>query len=320
MRALVLEGKDTPLTVKDWPDPQPKENEVVVDIKAAAFNRRDFFITQELYPGIRYPGILGSDGAGTIDGREVLINPNIGWGDNPNCQSKSYTILGMPTFGTMAEKVAVGADRIIDKPAHLSWEEAAAIPLGGLTAYRATFTRGAMKSSDTVLINGVGGGVATFALQFALAIGAKVFVTSGSQEKIDKAVALGAAGGVSYKKEDWWKDMMEQSGPIDLIIDSAGGPGFNNLIRLCNNAARIVMYGGTLGSIPKLSPQRIFWKQLSILGSTMGNDQEFVDMVQFIDEHKIKPAVDRVYSLEEAPKAMEQMKNSTQFGKLVVKI
>lgn len=320
MRALVLEGKDSPLTVKDWPDPVPKDNEVVVDVKAAAFNRRDFFITQEMYPGIRYPGILGSDGAGIIGAREVLINPNIGWGDNPACQSKSYHILGMPTFGTMAEKIVVGSDRVVDKPAHLSWEEAAAVPLAGLTAFRATFTRGQMKPGDTVLINGVGGGVATFALQYALAIGAKVFVTSGSEEKIEKAVALGASGGVSYKKEDWWKDMMALSGPADLIIDSAGGPGFNNLVRLCNNAARIVMYGGTLGSIPKLSPQRIFWKQISILGSTMGNDQEFAEMVKFIGQHKIKPIVDTVYSLENAPKAMEQMKKSSQFGKLVVRM
>jgi zinc-binding alcohol dehydrogenase/oxidoreductase len=320
MRALILEGKDTPLTVKDWPDPQPKENEVVVDVKAAAFNRRDFFITQEMYPGIQYPGILGSDGAGTVGDREVLINPNIGWGDNPNCQSKSYQILGMPTYGTMAEKIVVGADRIIDKPAHLSWEEAAAVPLAGLTAYRALFTKGNIKPEDTVLINGVGGGVATFALQFAVAVGAKVFVTSGSDHKIEKAKALGASGGVSYKKEDWWKEMMAQSGPIDLVIDSAGGPGFNNLIRLCNNAARIVIYGGTLGSIPKLSPQRIFWKQISILGTSMGNDQEFADMVQFVDVHKIKPMVDTVYAMEDAGKAMEKMKNSTQFGKLIVKI
>lgn len=320
MRALVLEGKDQALTVKDWPDPKPKDNEVVVDLKAAAFNRRDFYITRELYPGIQYPCILGSDGAGLIGKREVVINPNIDWGDNPAYQSKSFHILGMPTYGTMAGKVAVGDDRIADKPAHLSWEEAAALPLGGLTAYRAVFTKGQLKAKDTVLISGIGGGVALFAFQFALAAGAKVFVTSGSNEKIEKAKAMGAAGGANYKKEEWWKGLLKESGPVDLIIDSAGGPGFNHLLRTCNYGARIVMYGGTQGPIPKLSPQRIFWKQISILGSTMGNDQEFLEMVRFVDQHRIKPVIDTVYSLEEAHKGMEQMKSSNQFGKIVVRI
>ncbi len=320
MRALVLEGKDLPLTIKEWPDPEPGENEIVVDLKAAALNRRDYFITQQLYPGIQYPGILGSDGAGTAADREVVINPNINWGDNPAHQSKAYHILGMPSYGTFAEKIVAPKDRLVDKPAHLSWEEAAALPLAGLTAYRAIFTKGQIKPGDTVLISGVGGGVALLACQFAIAVGARVYVTSSSEEKIERAVAMGALGGADYTQAEWWKELIKESGPVNLIIDSAGGDGFNDLVRLCDYSAKMVIYGGTRGAIPNLSPQRIFWKQISILGSTMGNDQEFVDMVRFVDEHKIRPVVDVVYSLEEGQEAMKQMEKSDQFGKIVLKI
>jgi zinc-binding alcohol dehydrogenase/oxidoreductase len=320
MKAIVLENKGAELQVLEMDHPQPAADEAVVQIKTAALNHRDVWITKGMYPGIVYPGILGSDGAGVYDGKEVLICPNINWGDNIAYQRKDYTILGMPKHGTMAEYVAVQKDKIFDKPAHLDWAAAAALPLAGLTAYRAVFTKGQLQAGERVLISGVGGGVALFALQFALAAGAEVYVTSGSSEKIEKAVEMGAAGGDNYKKEDWHKRLAKEAGGFDLIIDSAGGPGFALFPKMCNYGARIVTYGGTRGKVPGLATQAIFWKQIAILGTSMGSDMEFGDMVDFVGQHQIVPVVDSVYVMAEAQAAFERMDKGLQFGKIVLTI
>jgi zinc-binding alcohol dehydrogenase/oxidoreductase len=320
MNAIVIEEIKKPLAYKEMPDPVAAEGEVVVDIKAAALNHRDVWITKGMYPGIELPGILGSDGAGTVDGREVVICPNIGWGDKLAYQKSSYTILGMPTYGTMAEKVKVKADKVFDKPAHLTWESAAALPLGGLTAYRAVFTRGQLQAGEKVLISGIGGGVALFAFQFALAAGAEVYVTSGSAEKIERAMAMGAKGGVSYKEEGWHKTIGKQAGGFDLVVDSAGGSGFALFPKICNYGARIVTYGGTRGKVDGFTTQAIFWKQISIHGTSMGSDEEFGKMVQFVADHKIEPVVDSVYPIAEANAAFAKMDAGLQFGKLVLKV
>lgn len=320
MKAIVLEEKGQPIVYRDFETPVPAAGEVVVHLKAAALNHRDVWITKGMYPGIKTPGILGSDGAGVAGNREVIINPNIGWGDKQAHQKPDYTILGMPSFGTMAEQISVPVDRLVDKPAHLSWAEAAALPLGGLTAYRAVFTKGNCKPGDKVLISGIGGGVALFAFQFALATGAEVFVTSGSPDKLSRAMEMGAKGGANYKEEDWHKALGKASGGFDLIIDSAGGPGFARFPKICNFGARIVTYGGTQGKVPDFSPQLIFWKQIAILGTSMGSDQEFQDMVAFVSKHKIKPVVDQVSPIAEAAKAFERMDEGKQFGKIVLEI
>ncbi len=320
MKALVLEAIQSPFVYKEVPDPEPKPGEVVVQLRAAALNRRDFFITQGLYPGIQLPAILGSDGAGTCEGREVIINPNIAWGEEPAYQSKEYRILGLPKPGTFAEYIAVERGKIMNKPAHLTWEQAAALPLAGMTAYRSLFTKGGLKAGHNVLVTGVGGGVAQFAMQFAVAAGAQVFVTSGSDEKIAKAIQLGAAGGANYRQEAWDKQLLEQAKGFDIIIDSAGGDSFPPLLKLCNAGARIVIYGGTLGKISHVSPQIIFWKQLSILGSTMATDEEFKAMVEFVNKHQIVPAIDSVFPLAEGNRAIEKIAKSEQFGKVVLRI
>jgi len=169
------------------------------------------------------------------------------------------------------------------------------------------------------LISGVGGGVALFAFQFAIAAGAEVWVTSGTGWKIDNAMKMGAAGGINYKNADW-KSFGKESGGFDVIIDSAGGDGFSNLIKVANPGARICFYGGTRGKITALNPQIIFWKQLSIFGSTMGTDEEFKDMVDFVDQHEIIPVIDSVYSLKDGNDAFKRMENGLQFGKIVLKI
>jgi len=320
MKALVLKGKDIPLYFGEWPDSEPEEGEEIVNLKAAAMNHRDVFITQGLYPGIRYPIVLGSDGVGLSGSKEVVINPALDWGADPRVQSSSFEVLGLPREGTFAEKIRIPADRLHDKPAHLSWSEAAALPLGGLTAYRALFTRGQLKAGEKVLIHGVGGGVALFGLQFALAAGAEVYVTSGSEEKIERAVEMGARKGIRYREEGWAQTIGKQTGGFDLILESAGGAGFNDLITCAAPGGRVVTYGGTRGKIPNVSPQKIFWKQLSILGSTMGSDQDFEDMLAFVTEKKIVPVIDSERPLSEGAAGFERMARGLQFGKIVFQI
>ena len=318
MKALVFTGVHQALEYKEFPDPVEREGFGIVEVHAAALNRRDFWITIGMYPGIIFPTVLGSCGAGTYKGRDVVMNPNINWGESELYPNKEYIMLGLEEPGTFAEKVSVRTSHIFDKPAHLTMEQAAALPLAGLTAYRALFTRAKLVAGEKVLINGVGGGVALFAMQFAIAAGAKVYVTSSSNEKIEKAIAMGAIAGGNYKNEKWNKVFKKEHGGFDVIIDSAGGPGFNNMIHLANPGARIALYGGTRGNWEKVNPAHVFFKQLTILGSTMGSDADFEKMLALVNNHKIEPVVDRAFPLEDGNAAFELMKTSPQFGKYVL--
>ncbi|MDX1564617.1 MAG: alcohol dehydrogenase catalytic domain-containing protein, partial [Phycisphaeraceae bacterium] len=181
MKALRLKEPKSRPVLEEVEPPKPGAGQVVVELRAAAFNRRDYWITQGLYPDVQTPVTLGSDGAGVVlacgqgvdpawVGREVILNPGLDWGEREQAQSPDFSILGMPTDGTFAEQVAVPATNLHDKPAHLNWDEAAALPLGGLTAYRAVAVQGRCAAGQTAMISGVGGGVATFALQFAKAL------------------------------------------------------------------------------------------------------------------------------------------------------
>ncbi|GAB2702376.1 zinc-binding dehydrogenase [Mucilaginibacter koreensis] len=329
MKAVVLTGKDEPLSIQEVEKPTLASGEVLVQIKAAALNRRDYWITIGQYAGIKYPSILGSDGSGVVVeaadeagqawlNKEVIINPSHDWGEHPEYQAADFKILGLPEEGTLAEYVKVRAEYLAEKPAHLTWEQAAAIPLAGLTAYRALFTKGRLKKGDKVLVSGVGAGTGSFALQWAVAAGCQVFVTSGSGEKIEQARKLGAAAGVSYKAQDWAEQLKELAGGFDVIIDSALGDGFAKLIDLCNPGARIVFFGGTAGNIPELNGRVIFWKQIQILGTTMGTIEEFTAMVNLVNEHQIVPVIDEVFPMAQAQQAVDKMGNSAQFGKLVL--
>ncbi|MGZ3871812.1 MAG: quinone oxidoreductase family protein [Mucilaginibacter sp.] len=329
MKAIVLVAADQPLIFKEVDQPVPGPGEALVKIKAAALNRRDYWITIGKYAGIKYPTILGSDGAGTVAGvgsdadrnwigREVIINPGHDWGDNPNFQSDNFKILGLPVDGTFAEYVKVPVQYLYAKPQHLTWEQAAAVPLAALTVYRALFTKGHAKKGDKVLITGVGSGTGTFALQFAVAAGCRVFVTSGSGEKIERAKQLGALAGVNYKSQDWAEQLKHLAGGFDVIIDSALGEGFAKLPDICNPGGRIVIFGGTAGNIPELNGRKIFWRQLQITGTMMGSPDDFKAMVGFINEHQVIPVVDEVFSLADAAKAISKMENSSQFGKIVL--
>jgi zinc-binding alcohol dehydrogenase/oxidoreductase len=329
MKALVLDGVNQPLIVKEVAKPILKEGEALVKIKAAAFNRRDFWIQKGKYAGLKFPIVLGSDGAGIVEevfnetdqhwiGKEVVIYPGNNWGEHQDYQGKDFTILGLPHDGTFAAYAKVKADALFTKPDHLSFPEAAAFPLAGVTAYRALFTKGKAKEGDNVLIVGIGGGAATFALQWALAIGANVYVTSGKQSKIDKAIAMGAKGGANYKDADWAEQLSAMANGFDVIIDSALGEGFAKHLSYANPGARIVFFGGTAGDIPALNGRVIFWKQLQILGTTLGTMEEFQSMINFINKHKIVPLIEEVYPFKEAEKAIRLMDDSSQFGKIVI--
>ena len=320
MKALVLNALHQPLDYCEVPDPAPAKGEVVVALRAAALNHRDLFITQGLYSGIKFPCIFGSDGAGEWRGKRVVLYPALQWGDNPNYQGKNFRVLGMPDDGAFAEQIRIPRVNIFPMPEHLSWEQAAALPLAGLTAWRTLFSRCQLKKGEKVLISGIGGGVAITVLQLAVTAGADVFVTSSSAEKIEKAMSMGAKGGANYRDEGWDKRLKQESGGFDIIIDSAAGDGFAAFPALCNPGARIGVYGGSLGKINGLSMQPVFWKQISILGSTMGSPREFKAMLAFVAKHKIVPVVDSVFPLPEGNKAFERMGKGEQFGRIVLRI
>ncbi len=330
MKALVL--REESFEIEEFETPESKDREVLVKVNYAALNHRDQWIREGQYAKIEYPSILGSDGMGEVVatgstsgegliGKKVIINPNIDWGDNPASQDmRNYQILGMPSYGTIAEYIEVNVDRLVEKPTHLSDIEAAALPLAGLTAYNALFNKGQLHKDMNVLISGVGGGVAQFAFQFALAAGAKVWVTSSKEEVLTKCMEMGASGSANYQLSDAYKAIKLESGGFDLIVDSAGGNGLNDLIGTLNANGKYVFYGATKGVPSNLNLRLVFWKHLSILGTTMGSDEDFRDMIAFVNEHKIHPIIDKIYPLENAVEAFDRMKEGFQFGKIVIEI
>ncbi len=311
--------------------PLAQAGEVLITLKAAALNHRDVWIKKGQYMGLKYPCTPGSDGAGVVTavgagvsaswiGKEVIINPSFNWGNKESAQSDQFTILGLPREGTCAEFITIPESQLELKPKALSWSEAAALPLAGLTAWRALKERAQLKSTDRVLVSGIGGGVALFALQFAVASGAEVWVTSSSLEKISKAISLGAKGGFLYTETGWVTHALKQTGAFDVIIDSAGGEGLNDLIDAVASGGKIVFYGATCGNPTSIALLKIFWRQISLLGTTMGSPSDWKAMIAFVETYSIKPVISNVFSLAEASDAFKLMEKGGQFGKIVLKI
>lgn len=330
MKGIVLQrDQAAKIQLLDLPKPVCGPGEVLIKIKAAALNHRDEWCRKGLYPNLKDGVILGSDGAGIVEevgagvnsslvGQEVLINPAKNWGDNEKAQSREFEILGMPSNGTLAEYIAVPADRIHEKPKHLNWEEAAALPLAGLTAYRALVVKGQVQAGDQVLVTGIGGGVAQFAVQFALALGAKVFVSSSDPEKIAQAIAQGASMGFNYTEANWSAAALQQTGGMDLVIDGASGDTLPHLMEVCKPGSRIVFYGATRGNPGQLEARKLFWNQLQLIGTTMGTDTDFLHMLQLVEKFNIKPVVDQCYPFSKAEEAFDRMKQGKQFGKITL--
>jgi NADPH:quinone reductase-like Zn-dependent oxidoreductase len=327
MRAVQLTAINQ-LNVVTVPDPVPQPGEVVVRVRAAALNHRDVWIKSGQYAGLKWPCIPGSDGAGVVEAlgsevdaawreREVIINPGFDFGDDPRAQGSKFTILGLPRDGTLAEKIAVPAGQLSPKPGHFSWEEAAALPLAGLTAQRALFARANLRSGERVLISGIGGGVALTAMQFAIAAGAEAWVTSSSAAKIARAVELGAKGGFDYRDEGWTAKALQSPGQFDVVFESAGGSGFGKLIDVTASGGRLVFYGATRGD-PMLPMRKVFWRQISLLGSTMGSPADWTAMVALVTKHQLRPVISNVFKLQQAAEAFALMERGEQFGKIVV--
>ena len=334
MRAVRVRTTDGPesFTSEDIAEPQPGPDDVVVRVTRAAFNRRDVFVSQGRYPGIALPVTPGSDGVGTIAalgtnvrdvalGTRVVIDPELGWNDDPLATKRHGDILGMPRDGTFAQYVAVPASAVFPAPAGLSDDEAAALPLAGLTAYRAAFTRGRLSASDTVLITGVGSGVQTFVLLYAVLAGARTIVTSGSDEKLARATALGANVAINYKTTPQWqkavRDATDGLGP-SLVIDGSGGDTLARALDVARVGARVVIYGATLGDAT-IRPFSIFWKHVDLLGTSMGSPADFASMLALFGSG-LRPVVDRTFAMEDAPAAARRVLDGEQFGKVVLAI
>jgi len=333
MKALVLTAAEgvSSAALRDVELPLPKAGEVCVALKAAALNHRELWIARGQYPGMQLPCILGCDGAGVVEsvgagvdaamvGREVMIYPGLEWGADPRFPAPGFGLLGMPGPGTVAERICVPAASAVDKPAFLSFEHAAAIPLAALTAWRALTTKAKLAPNDRVLISGIGGGVATFALKFAVASGAVPFVTSGSADTLSLAKALGAAGGFDYKDPELRRNIAKTTGGIDVAIDGAPASSFANYVRALNMGARVVIYGSPGGMHFQVTATDLFLRNVSIVGTNVGNLQEFRDMIAFIERHRIEPAIDRTFSMDAAADALAYFESSHRFGKVVITI
>lgn len=328
---LTLNSEKPGLLITDKSKPTPGHGEVLVKIAAAALNRRDYWISIGMYPGLKDGVTLGSDGSGEVVAtgtgvdqhwlhKQVIINPNVGWGDNPAVQQSSYTILGMPSDGTLAQYLTVPADRLVQVPKHLTMEEAAAFPLAGLTAFRSLFTKALILDGQRLLVTGIGGGVSQMVLQFAVAAGAEVYVTSSSAEKLQKAKSLGAKDGYNYRDDSWHKEAAKSAGGFHAVIDSVGGENVDRCLKTLVPAGRYVTYGATQGPPNKLDVARLFWNQYQMLGSTMGNDQEFDAMWEFITRHSLRPVIDSVRPFDQVLDAMAAMGEGSQMGKLVLSV
>ena len=334
------------LTLKNVPLPGPKPHELLLKITAAALNHRDLYIRQNLYPSISFDNPLLADGCAVIcpypisavghEGfsvsQRVIINPGTGWLSDPIGPERAYTVLGGTSttpLGMLQEMVVVPADDVELAPEHLSNAEAAALPLTGLTAWRAFSTKSSNAAAGrNILITGIGGGVALMVLLFAVAKGCNVFVTSSSTEKIERAKNLGAKGGVLYTDEERWPRTLRQMLPrdrpfLDTVIDGAGGDIIGSIWKLLKFGGVVVSYGMTSMSQPTL-PMQAVMKNIELKGSTMGSREEFREMVRFVREHKIRPVVERVVTgiedLEAIEGLFQDLKEGTQFGKLVVEI
>lgn len=333
MDAVVLTETGGPevLTIGPADDPVAGPGEVVVALRTAALNRRDVFVRKGVAPS-RLPVIPGSDGAGTVRslgegvsgmaaGDEVVVYPALGWGGGEDAPAPGFRILGGPDDGTYAELVRLPAENVLPKPPRLSWEQAAALPLAGLTAYRALVSRARIRPGETVLVLGIGGGVATIATMLARAAGCRVLVTSSSQEKLDRARDLGAEAGVLYTRDDWVAAIRELTGGrgVDVVVDSVGAT-WGDSIAAVRPGGRVVAFGGTGGAKAELAVRAVTMGQVSLLGTTMGSPRDFAGLLAAVDVAGWAPVIDSVRPLAEVADAHRREEAGDHFGKLVLTV
>jgi zinc-binding alcohol dehydrogenase/oxidoreductase len=325
MQAIVIHewGDSSVLRHEQVPEPAVQPGHALVELRAAALNRHDIGVRAGAY-GEGLPLIIGSDGAGVRrdTGEEVVILPSMAWGDAEDAPGPDFRILGGPRDqGTYAELISVPEENLYPKPAHLSWEEAAALPLAGLTAYRALFTRARVVPDETVLVLGAGSGVSAFAVSLARQAGARVIVTSSSAEKLARARELGADAGVDYTQGDWADEVRELTGGtgVDVVIDSVAVTWPDSL-RCLRLGGRLVTFGATGGASVEVPARRVYFGQISIHGTTMGSPREFARLLALVRQDAWRPQIDSVRPLSDAVAAHERMESGAHFGKLVLEI
>ncbi len=331
MHALTIDehGSLDHVAVRDVPAPAPGPGEVRIELRAAALNHLDLFVVAGI-PGIELamPHVLGADGAGVVaevgedvervtPGDEVVLDPGLGSPD-----ADRFALLGEMVPGTFAEQIVVPEENCYRKPAELSWIEAAAFPLVSLTAWRMLISKAALQPGEWVLIHGIGGGVSLAALQIAVHVGARAIVTSHSEQKRQRALELGAAHAIDYANEDvvgMVREYTERKG-VDVVVDNVGEATFDASVRACRNGGRIVTCGATSGARIPVDVRRLFWRQLTIYGSTMGDTNEFTAMLEAVEHGYLRPPVDRVFPLSEGRAALERLEGAEQFGKIVLEL
>jgi len=308
------------LAYETVPDPEPADGEVVVELRAAALNRRDLLVRKGIYP-FPLPLVPGSDGAGVRrdTGEEVVLYPGLDWGDREDAPGPGFEILGGPRNGTYAELIAMPEESLFRKPAGLSWAEAASFPLAAVTAFRALFARGRLERGETVLVLGAGSGVSTFVVQLAAQAGARVLVTSSSDEKIERAKELGAEGGVNYATTQDWPAAVQELGPVDLALDSVGST-WQQCLDAVRPGGRVVVFGGTGGTEVTLQVRPFYFRQQSLHGTQLGSPRDFEGLLRMLAEARWRPVLDSVRPLAEAEAALDRMESGQHFGKLVLSI
>ncbi|MHC4519334.1 MAG: zinc-binding dehydrogenase [Planctomycetota bacterium] len=342
MRAAVIHehGDLDVLKVEDIPEPKPEPDEVALKVLAAGLNHLDIWVRKGR-PGVplKGPYTLGSDAVGVVAevgenvrspkvGDEVVIDPGLSCGHCEACargqqsECSAFGIMGLSRPGTFAEQVVVPACNLYAKPSHLSHEEAAVLPLACVTAYRMLITRAQGKAGESVLIHGIGGGAALYTLQLAKLAGMNVIVTSSSDDKLARAVNLGAGHAINYAREDVAERVKDITGGrgVDIAVDSVGAATWPVDFGAVRKGGRIVLCGVTTGPVAETNLQAIYWNQLTILGSTMGSAEDFRNMIRTVAVSELRPVIDEVFSLERVRDAMAKMEAGRQFGKIALKV
>jgi NADPH:quinone reductase-like Zn-dependent oxidoreductase len=309
------DGGPEVLRYEDAPDPVPGDGEVLIQLRASSLNHLDLWVRKGL-PSVPKPRILGADGAGirADTGERVVINPGLEHGDR-------ITVIGEHMDGTHAELIAVPETNVYTIPDSFSFEEAAAFPLVYETAWRMLVTKAALQPEEWVLIWGIGGGVATAALAIVKALGARAVVTSSSDEKLARAAELGADATVNHAGDDVAGRVKEATaGGAHVVVETVGADTWTTSLSVARPAGRICVCGATSGPNPPASLHRIWWKQLTVHGSTMGTRADFEAVLDLVLSGRAKPVIDSVFPLSETRAAHERLESGEQLGKVVLTI
>jgi NADPH:quinone reductase-like Zn-dependent oxidoreductase len=340
MRAVFIRGHGglEVVEVGELPEPEPGPGQVRLNVKAAAVNHLDLWVSRG-WPGLRlsFPHVLGSDASGVVDavgpgvedvkaGDEVVVYPGVSCGRCERCLSgevnlcRRYAILGEHVSGVQSEKLVVPARNVFPRPARLGFEEGAAVPLTFLTAWHALVARAGLRVGETVLVHAAGSGVGVAAVQIAKLLGARVIATAGSDAKLEKARALGADEVVNYETGSFVDAVKKLTGRrgVDVVFEHVGKKTWEGSIQAVTVGGRIVTVGATTGYDPLTDLRHVFFRQISVLGSTMGTPGELAQVLRFVEEGKLRPVLDRVLPLADVRRAHELLAQRAQFGKIVL--